>query len=95
MLAEDVTIGINKRKIEELKFIVFPPPVIDGFFYIEGIRGDANISIYNIADHKVYQKKNKGVLNFIPIKLRPQLNGIYVLHISHKNKEGIKQFLIQ
>ena len=95
LLAEDLTIGINKRKAEELKFNVFPSPVIDDFFYIEGIRGEANIAIYDIAGHEVFQNESKGALNFIPVKLLQPHKGIYFLHIMQGNKTGIKQILIQ
>ncbi len=88
-LGEDLSVGVDRIQAEALEYNLFPNPIVDGKFYIEGLEGEAVISVKDLVGRTVFQEDvSLGKEAYkLPIKAP---SGLYFVQIRQGNKIGTK-----
>jgi len=93
-LSESTSTSVEKVAHPVLDYSIYPNPVQDNRFFIDGINGDANIAIRDITGRVVYQV-NTNIQQAQAVDL-PQLpKGVYTVSIFQDNKLGSQKMILQ
>ena len=82
------TLGVQENQVNELQ--IYPNPA-NNHLFINGLRDQAKMSIYNLTGQLVFQKL---VQNNRPIEI-DLISGIYLVKIVHSDQTSIKKLVVQ
>jgi len=92
-LSEDGTTPVSTINKQALDYNVYPNPATDGQFFIDGVNGDANIAVRDIAGRVVYQV-NTSIQNTHEVNLQQLPKGIYTVTVTQDNKVGTQKVIL-
>ncbi|MDC0231165.1 T9SS type A sorting domain-containing protein [Aureispira] len=90
--AENTSVAVTDVQHEELSYNLYPNPISNGHFFVDGIEGNATIIIHHILGGMVYQQTTN-----INGKHEIQLDvpkGIYTISVLQDNKLGTKRIVL-
>ena len=89
----DIDVNLSINDIETNKFSIYPNPVHDGIFNIQGVNSEnINVEIFNVLGKKVIELKQ---IDYKTINVNMLQSGVYLVKINQNNQSITQKLIIK